>query len=570
MANKKIGRNDPCPCGSGKKYKKCCLRKDEEARARAARTREDPYLDPEEEHEPEPEPPLPRMAFPETERWPAETLEQHVYNCLWHGANTSGGGYGGIEKMDWLDRPVWDARIGPLLAASDFYLKEIGDMMASVLEFCFYGGDDAKERCRQFLQDEHQGLAELCFAEHVLSDAEPSIGPELLRRAGLAPQAEAVRYLESLSGSSLSLYEVQAVQDGFVLLADLIDESLPPVWADVRNTGLQLLQWDIAALRLLSWQGTVHAGVGALFFERIGGLKLARTVRTKAKRHAIYAKEGEPHFRNDTHIVEGWLAALKNEDEIEVVPSMKEPTEDDLFDLEYGQEDDLEDDLEDVREDAREDVREDAQEGVRECVVDVWRLLADGEAIRRFCVESEDMCSDGLDWMLTVPAPPGDRAVVAWLNWGKKRFYSSAHDEALADAAKRILKEKAGHLIRFESRTRGDSLPFIDRWRPDYMIDQEGADEWDFEWLTLKHLALAYEPLEALGGRSIARCAGMKTMRGKAAEWLKHFENAEARRGSNDLNIPPAPLELDWLWDHLGLERWPEPVRALLAHKPEA
>ena len=23
----KIGRNDPCPCGSGKKYKKCCLLK---------------------------------------------------------------------------------------------------------------------------------------------------------------------------------------------------------------------------------------------------------------------------------------------------------------------------------------------------------------------------------------------------------------------------------------------------------------------------------------------------------------------------------------------------------------
>lgn len=23
----KIGRNDPCPCGSGKKYKKCCLGK---------------------------------------------------------------------------------------------------------------------------------------------------------------------------------------------------------------------------------------------------------------------------------------------------------------------------------------------------------------------------------------------------------------------------------------------------------------------------------------------------------------------------------------------------------------
>ncbi|MBC8391880.1 MAG: SEC-C domain-containing protein, partial [Deltaproteobacteria bacterium] len=23
----KVGRNDPCPCGSGKKFKKCCLKK---------------------------------------------------------------------------------------------------------------------------------------------------------------------------------------------------------------------------------------------------------------------------------------------------------------------------------------------------------------------------------------------------------------------------------------------------------------------------------------------------------------------------------------------------------------
>jgi|GEM_PF-6803220 len=24
-AHKKVGRNDPCPCGSRKKYKRCCL-----------------------------------------------------------------------------------------------------------------------------------------------------------------------------------------------------------------------------------------------------------------------------------------------------------------------------------------------------------------------------------------------------------------------------------------------------------------------------------------------------------------------------------------------------------------
>jgi hypothetical protein len=29
----KIGRNDPCHCGSGQKYKKCCLAKDDAARS---------------------------------------------------------------------------------------------------------------------------------------------------------------------------------------------------------------------------------------------------------------------------------------------------------------------------------------------------------------------------------------------------------------------------------------------------------------------------------------------------------------------------------------------------------
>lgn len=25
IPHKKIGRNEPCPCGSGKKYKRCCI-----------------------------------------------------------------------------------------------------------------------------------------------------------------------------------------------------------------------------------------------------------------------------------------------------------------------------------------------------------------------------------------------------------------------------------------------------------------------------------------------------------------------------------------------------------------
>jgi len=36
----KTGRNDPCPCGSGKKYKQCCLARDETS----ALTKTDPLL----------------------------------------------------------------------------------------------------------------------------------------------------------------------------------------------------------------------------------------------------------------------------------------------------------------------------------------------------------------------------------------------------------------------------------------------------------------------------------------------------------------------------------------------
>jgi hypothetical protein len=33
--NEVVGRNDPCPCGSGKKYKRCCANKDDVARRAA-------------------------------------------------------------------------------------------------------------------------------------------------------------------------------------------------------------------------------------------------------------------------------------------------------------------------------------------------------------------------------------------------------------------------------------------------------------------------------------------------------------------------------------------------------
>lgn len=39
MDQRRLGRNDPCHCGSGRKYKHCCLAKDEAAE-RAERAKE--------------------------------------------------------------------------------------------------------------------------------------------------------------------------------------------------------------------------------------------------------------------------------------------------------------------------------------------------------------------------------------------------------------------------------------------------------------------------------------------------------------------------------------------------
>jgi len=56
-----LGRNDPCYCGSGKKYKKCCLSKDERAREKKDAESAEPPVDPQPEKgraapKPEPDP----------------------------------------------------------------------------------------------------------------------------------------------------------------------------------------------------------------------------------------------------------------------------------------------------------------------------------------------------------------------------------------------------------------------------------------------------------------------------------------------------------------------------------
>jgi hypothetical protein len=89
----KVGRNDPCPCGSGKKYKKCCLAKDEAAERQSARERAaamrvaaeiaapttvEPSLIPH---------PLPELTFPDEP--PPLSPEEEAYQQLWDDFETA-------------------------------------------------------------------------------------------------------------------------------------------------------------------------------------------------------------------------------------------------------------------------------------------------------------------------------------------------------------------------------------------------------------------------------------------------------------------------------------------------
>jgi len=79
-----IGRNDPCPCGSGRKYKQCCLAKDE-AKERAARAKEaakaakaEPPAEGAEEAAPPTRPPKPQTYQP----WKRSATNTHGFQRM--------------------------------------------------------------------------------------------------------------------------------------------------------------------------------------------------------------------------------------------------------------------------------------------------------------------------------------------------------------------------------------------------------------------------------------------------------------------------------------------------------
>jgi hypothetical protein len=108
------GRNDPCPCGSGKKYKNCCLQRDRTRRIRESAWRND-----------EQETLDKLLAFAQRPEWNAQYPV--AFNLFWNGNY----GMAGLETLDreevgrFLDWYIYDYRLeGSAKRLVDLFVEE--------------------------------------------------------------------------------------------------------------------------------------------------------------------------------------------------------------------------------------------------------------------------------------------------------------------------------------------------------------------------------------------------------------------------------------------------------------
>ena len=223
------GRNDPCPCGSGKKHKQCCLRRQEAEAGRALdRSR----------------------AVATAAAW---LMSQHTDGF----AEAIEDGY-----YRSLDDEGWE-----LLRALPEDLREVAELNAMewVLaegEIYLGEGDDAP-RSRAM--------------ELVLGPGGPALSPD--QRA----------YLEAMASRPLRVYEVLESRPGEgLLLKDLLDPALNPHWVGDRRASRDIVPWQVIGVRLLpagaDWEFSLaayplSAELGAVIAEELPE-KIAKAARS--------------------------------------------------------------------------------------------------------------------------------------------------------------------------------------------------------------------------------------------------------------------------------------------------
>lgn len=188
----KIGRNDPCPCGSGRKFKKCCLLKEPEF---ATRHREE------------------GSAVAQALEW----LSRHYHEQISEALDIDFFGAFAEEERDRM------SRLSP-----DFQ----GLIHTNSCEWLI---------CDAFLEAKGKRIP---VRELLLGPG----GPQL--------SAKSRDWLKRLGERKLSLYEVRKVKPGEGMeLSDLLRPDEPTVWVGEKSASRTLVRLDIFATRLVRSDG---------------------------------------------------------------------------------------------------------------------------------------------------------------------------------------------------------------------------------------------------------------------------------------------------------------------------
>jgi len=195
------GRNDPCPCGSGRKYKHCCLAREREARGA------------------------------EAERSGAAEIALDFL----------------FERFpEAVGAAIDDDFLGTLDEEQFAALDELADDLREMVTIA--GGE-------WLLAD-----ARLVFAGREVPAVELVLGPR-----GPALGETARRWLTALAAHRLGLYEVTAVEPGVGMhLRSALDRRAQPVFVDERSGSRSFVRWDVLGARIVPWQGRFQLS-GAIY-----------------------------------------------------------------------------------------------------------------------------------------------------------------------------------------------------------------------------------------------------------------------------------------------------------------
>lgn len=205
----KISRNEPCPCGSGKKYKKCCLLKEDEL---TSRHREE------------------GTAVPRALDWLAQRYPQQVSEVL----DTEF--FGSLEEIE-RDR--------------------LSKLSPSIQEMVHINS------CEWLITD-------ACIA---VKGKRTPVRELLLGSGGLLLAPAEREWLRAMGERPLSLYEVQRVKPGAGMdLVDLLRPETAPVWINERSASRSLVRLDIVGTRLIRHDSDFVMSGAAYPFARDEGL----------------------------------------------------------------------------------------------------------------------------------------------------------------------------------------------------------------------------------------------------------------------------------------------------------